>query len=404
MPYYIGDVIKDDKSLIARTPEKFRESGVEVLLESRVEQVDTDNRAVRLSDGTLVPYDTLVFGTGTNAVIPPVPGVDLEGVFVLKTLPDAIRIKRYLTEKQCGKALIIGAGFIGLEMAEAFRTQGIETEMIDLVDRPAIRWDPELSALIFKELDRNDVTFLPDTEMTAIEESGEEAGKGRRLRVKTNSEVKEADIVLVAVGVKPDTQLAAEAGLKLGASKAIKVDFSQRTSIEGIYAVGDCCEVYHRISREWVHMPLGDIANKQGRVAGANIGGGSLLFSGIVGTQSFKLFDLEVAATGIDEDKARQAGFHPVSVTIHGSPIAGSMAGGHRLTLRLVADRGTGILLGAQAIGTKGAVDRINTLSCALTAGMHLDEIAWMDLAYSPPLGSAWDLIHVAAQKLLKQR
>jgi NADPH-dependent 2,4-dienoyl-CoA reductase/sulfur reductase-like enzyme len=398
MPYYIGDVIKDEKRLVARTPEKFRETGVDVRLEVRVEEIDKDKKSLRLSDGSTVPYDILVLGTGTTAFVPRVPGVELEGIFVLKTLPDAIRIKAYLKEKSCRKAIIVGAGFIGLEMCEAFRTREIETQVIDLVSRPAMRWDSELSNMILEELTRQKVTFSPNTGMASIEE-----GKDYRLRLKTNNGDMEADMILIAIGVRPNVKLAGDAGLQMGKSGAIQVDFSQRTSEEGIYAVGDCCDVYHRVSRKWVHIPLGDIANKQGRVAGLNIGGGSMIFPGVVGAQSFKIFDIGAAATGIDEMEAKNSGYHPVSTVIWGNAIARSMPGEKKLGIKLVADRATGKLLGAQAVGARGAVERMNTLSCALWNDMRLDEIAYLDFAYSPPFSPAWDPIHIAAQELLRK-
>jgi CoA-dependent NAD(P)H sulfur oxidoreductase len=189
-------------------------------------------------------------------------------------------------------------------------------------------------------------------------------------------------------------------GLPIGETGAIRVNFSQRTPNEGIYAVGDCCEAFHRVSGRWVNVPLGDIANKQGRVAGRNIAGGDMIFPGIVGAQSFRVFDLEVAATGLDEREATQSGFHPASALVWGNAIARSMPGNAKLGLKLIADRATGKLLGAQSVGKAGAVSRINTLSAALWAGMTLDDVGYLDLAYSPPFSGSWDLIHVAAQTL----
>ena len=398
MPYYIGDVIKDEKSLVARTPEKFRETGVDVLLGNGVEAIDKAQKTVRLADGSAVPYDILVLGTGTEAFVPRVPGVGMEGVFVLKALPDAIAMKSYLREKQCRKAVIVGAGFIGLEMCEALRILDIETEVIDLSIRPATRWDPEFSKVMHDEMMRHAVRFSPNTGLTSIEE-----GKDRRLRLNTTRGEVEADMILLAIGVKPNVQLAADAGLQIGKSGAIQVDFSQRTSDEDVYAVGDCCEVYHRVSRKWTHIPLGDVANKQGRVAGVNIGGGAAIFPGVVGAQSFKLFDLGAAATGIDEAEAKRSGYHPVSTIIWGNAITHSLPGEKRLGIKLVADRATGMLLGAQAVGVRGAVERINTLSCALWAGMRLEDIAVLDFAYAPPFSTAWDPIHIAARDLIKK-
>jgi NADPH-dependent 2,4-dienoyl-CoA reductase/sulfur reductase-like enzyme len=395
MPYYIGDVIKDEKRLIARTPEKFRETGIDVRIETRVEAVDIQAGRVGLAGGESLPYDTLVLGTVTKPLLPGIPGESLAGVFTLKKLTDAVRIKAWLKEVPCKKALIVGAGFIGMEMAEALRTQGIETQIFHRGQLPVNRWDPELGAVVLEELKRHAVEFVTGTETLAIE-----PGTEHRLRLITNHGGFEADMILLAVGIRPDTELAGQMGLPLGKSGAIQVNLSQRTPREGIYAVGDCAESFHRVSGRWVSIPLGDIANKQGRVAGVNIGGGNAVFPGIVGAQSFKLFDLEVAATGLDEREAREAGFHPASKLVWGNALAGSMPGNRKLGLKLTADRATGKLLGAQAVGETGAVSRINTLSAALWTGLTLDDVGWLDLAYSPPVSSSWDAIHIAAQAL----
>jgi NADPH-dependent 2,4-dienoyl-CoA reductase/sulfur reductase-like enzyme len=398
MPYYIGDVIKDEKKLIARTPEKFRETGVDVRIDIRVEEVDEKAGEVRLADGTRLPFDILVLGTGTTPLMPGIPGETLEGVFTLKKFTDALRIKDWLREIPCRKAIIVGAGFIGMEMCEAIRNLGIETQVFHRGTLPVNRWDPEFSQAVLEELRRHGVDFVTDTETLAVE-----AGKDYRLRLVTNHGAAEADMILLAVGIRPDVTLAKQMGLPLGETGAIRVNFSQRAPREGVYAVGDCCESFHRVSGRWVNIPLGDIANKQGRVAGRNIGGGDMIFPGIVGAQCFKVFDLEVAATGLDEREAAQSGFRPVSALVWGNAIAGSMPGNTTLGLKLIADRATGKLLGAQAVGKAGAVSRINTLSSALWAGLTLDDVGWLDLAYSPPFGGSWDLIHVAAQALKRK-
>jgi NADPH-dependent 2,4-dienoyl-CoA reductase/sulfur reductase-like enzyme len=398
MPYYIGDVIKDEKKLIARTPEKFRETGVDVRIDSRVEEIDGKAGDVRLTDGTKLPYDILVLGTGTTSLTPGIPGEDREGVFTLKKFTDALRIKAWLRETSCRKAIIVGAGFIGMEMSEAIRNLGIETQVFHRRNLPVNRWDPEFSQVILEEIRRHKVDFVADTEARSVE-----AGKDHRLRLVTNHGGAEADMILMAVGIRPDVTLAKQMGLPLGQTGAIRVNFSQRTPKEGVYAVGDCCESYHRISGRWVNIPLGDIANKQGRVAGRNIGGGAMVFPGIVGAQSFKIFDLEVAATGLTEREAAESGFHPVGMLSWGNAIAGSMPGNTKLGLKLIVDRATGKLLGAQAVGKAGAVSRINTLSAALWSGMTLDDVGWLDLAYAPPVGPAWDLIHTTAQALKRK-
>ena len=398
MPYYIGDVIKDYKKLVIRTPEDFRKNGINVKIKTRVEDIDPEKGLVRLSDDSSLPFDILVMATGADAVRLDIPGADLDGVFVLRNLMDALRLKSYLNEQECGKAVIIGGGYIGMEMCEAMKNLGIQTTVIDMLPRPVIRWDAEFAKMILDELGKNSVSFLPETRPLAIEK-----GTKSRLVLKTDKGDLDADVILMGVGTRRDATLAKAAGLEMGASGAIKVDFRQQTSRGGIYAVGDCCEVFHKVARRWVYYPLGDIANKQGRVAGQNIGGRPTEFPGIVGAQSFKVFNLEVGATGLTEEEALTYGFQPVSAMIWGLPIGRPMAKGEKLGVKLVADKTTGKLLGGQCIGEKGAIQRIFALSVALWSGLGIDEVGYLDLPYAPPFGGAWDAIHVAAQEIMKK-
>lgn len=393
-PYYIGNIITDEKKLIARTPEKFRESGIDVQLNTEVTEIDTRETAVKTKDGRRYPYDFLVLGTGVSAFVPDIPGTDLPGVYVLKNLEDAVNIKRWLKEKNARRVVIIGGGFIGLEMSEALHAANIAVTVIHKDKMPANRWDPELSALMSEELAAHGVEFVAEAEAISIE-----AGKEAFLQVNTDKGTFAGDMVLLAVGVRPNTALAKSAGLAIGKTGAVTVNFSQKTSLENVYAAGDCCEAWNLVSRRFVHTPLGDIANKQGRVAGRNIGGNPLLFNGIVGAQSFRLFNLECAATGIAEREALAAGYAPVANITWGNAMAPSM-GRSRIGLKLIADKSSGKLLGAQAVGTAGVVGRINTLSVALWTGLTLDEIAYLDLAYAPPFSPVWDIIHNAAQAL----
>ncbi|MFZ2418049.1 MAG: FAD-dependent oxidoreductase [Smithellaceae bacterium] len=394
MPYYIGDVIHDQNRLIARTPEKFREGGIDVLLQTRVLGVDPAGGVVELQDGRKVPYDVMVMATGTSAVVPDMPGIDLPGVVSLRNLEDAIRIKTWLREKNAKRVVIVGGGFIGLEMSEALAAAGIQTTIIHKDPLPANRWDAALSKMMLEELQVNGVEFAANAAALTIEKGGKAL-----LTVTTDQGEYEGDLVLLAIGVRPDASLAKAAGLKIGPSGAIAVNFAQQTSLANVYAAGDCCESFHRVSRRWVNIPLGDIANKQGRVAGRNIGGKPLTFDGIVGAQSFRLFNLECAATGLSEKEALAAGFSPVSNITWGSAMAPAL-GMKKIGLKLIADRSSGKLLGAQAVGQAGAVGRINALSVALWTGLDLDQIGYLDLAYAPPFSAAWDIIHNAAQAL----
>jgi NADPH-dependent 2,4-dienoyl-CoA reductase/sulfur reductase-like enzyme len=395
MPYYIGDVIKESKKLVIRTPEEFKKTGIDVKIKTRVDGVDPQKGSLSLSDGTSLHYDLLVMATGAEATRLDIPGRDLEGVFVMRDLTDALKMKSYLNEKGCKKAVLIGAGYIGMEMCEALRNLGIEVKIMDILPRPAIRWDSEFTKMIVEELVKNQVEFLPETKPLAIEK-----GKEYRLKLQTSGGELDADLVLMGVGTKRNAVLAESMGLALGESGAIKVDFRQKTSRDGVYAVGDCCEVFHKVAGRWVYFPLGDVANKQGRVAGQNIGGYPAEFPGVVGAQAFKVFKLEVAATGLTEEEAAKYGFQPVSAMIWGLPVGRPMAKGEKLGVKLVGDKTTGKLLGGQCIGEKGAVQRVSSLSVALWAGLSVDEVGYLDLPYAPPFGGAWDAIHIAAQSL----
>ncbi|MCX5857370.1 MAG: FAD-dependent oxidoreductase [Deltaproteobacteria bacterium] len=398
MPYYIGDVIKDYKRLVIRTPEAFGKTGIDVKIRTRVEDLDPQKGMVRLSDGSSLPYDILVMATGADAARLDIPGADLDGVFVLRNLTDALRIKSYLSERECRKAVLIGGGFIAMEMCEALRNLGITTTVMIRGCRPVTRWDVEYTDIIIEELRKNKVAFVPETKFLAIER-----GTTSHLVLKTDKGDIDADVILMGVGTRRDTTLTKAAGIEMGDSGAIKVDFRQRTSVPGIYAVGDCCEVFHRVAGRWVYLPLGDIANKQGRVAGQNIGGYPAEFPGIVGAQSFKVFNLEVGATGLTEEEATRYGFQPISAMIQGLPVGRPMAQGEKLGVKLVADKVTGKLLGGQCIGEKGAIQRIFALSVALWSGLGIDQVGYLDLPYAPPFGGAWDAIHVAAQEITKK-
>ena len=395
-PYYIGDLIQDEHKLIARTPEKFNKDGIHVQLNAEVVRINPRENIVETKDGRQFPYDILVMATGTSAIVPDMPGIHLPGVFSLRNLEDAIHIKAWLREKNAKRVIMIGGGFIGLEMSEALHAAGISTTIIHKDAMPANRWDTALSSVMLEELQTHGVEFVANATAQAIEK-----GTSALLRVTTDKGSWEGDLVLMAIGVKPDARLAVSLGLNIGKTGAIAVNFAQQTSMGNVYAAGDCCESFHRVSRRWVNIPLGDIANKQGRVAGRNIGGRPLTFDGIVGAQSFRLFNLECAATGLSEAEALAAGYAPVSNITWGSAMAPAL-GMRKIGLKLIADKSSGKLIGAQAVGVAGAVGRINALSVALWTGLDLDQIGYLDLAYAPPFSAAWDIIHNAAQALAR--
>ena len=365
-------------------------------LHTRVAGVRPEAQKVVLASGENIPFDFLVMATGAAPRLPNVPGLDNEGIFTLRNLADAFRIKRFIHERRARRAVAVGAGFVSLEMCEAFRGLGLETTVLESEARPVMRLPEDFSAKIVEELQANGVSF-----MSRVKVEGFDRSPGG-IVIRTGNGTLEADLVLIAIGVVPEVKLAAEAGIALGRTGAIAVNDHQQTNVSFAYAAGDCCEAYHRVSRTQVYIPLGDTANKQGRVAGANIGGQDVTFPGILGSQCFKVFGLEVASTGLNEEEARKAGLAAASATIQGVSRAHSYPGTKRLWLRLVADNESGRFLGAQAVGGEGVVARINILAGALAGGLSLEEVAYLDLAYAPPFSGSWDPIHIAAQQLLK--
>ena len=352
---------------------------------------------MELESGEQLPFDHLVFATGAVPRPLAVPGEDLTGIFHLRKLTDAVRIKNFIAERRSKRAVLVGAGFISLEMCEAFRKLGLATTMVHRAEFPMSKLGEEFGKKILEELERNEVRFVPNATISGFESSS----KGE-IKVSSSNGPLVSDIVLLGIGIDPEVSLAREAGISTGPTGAIAVDDHMRTNIDSIYAAGDCCESYHRISGKPVHYPLGDIANKQGRVAGTNIGGQDLTFPGVVGSSCFKVFDLEVASTGLTEKESQEAGFDPTSVTIQGVSKPHGYPGAAKIWLRLVADKDSGRLLGAQGVGGDGVVSRLNILAAVLTAGLSVQELAYLDLAYAPPFSGSWDPLHIAAQQLLK--
>lgn len=389
-----------------RSPEEFKKKqGIDVLLRHSVTRIDPNRKFIEVEDlerGTRksVPYDKLVLATGARSKRLGLAGEDAENVYTLKDLQDAIRIKEHIVREKPERVGILGSGYIGLEMAEAFGLQGVETFVLHRGDRPAGRLELEISERILKELEENGVRFLARHEPVAFMQ---DAG-GAVTAVETTEGVIPVDMVLCAVGVVPNTALAEQAHIPVGKSGAIRTDRRQQTDVEGIFAAGDCAEVFHQVSKDWVHVPLGDVANKQGRVAGENAAGGDALFHGIVGSQCFRVFSLEVASTGITEREAREKGMDVGVQSIEGFSRVHYMPGAERLFLKLVFECPSGRLLGAHMAGREGVARRINTLAVAVQSGLTTAQVAGLDFAYSPPFSPALDPILIAAEQSLKKR
>lgn len=396
-PYFIAGRIPQAERLIARPPEKFAQAGIGVHLETGIAALDlaagvaTDTRDQRW------PFDLLAYTTGAASYRPAVTGGDAAGVFTLKDLADAIAIERFVREHDVRRALILGAGFIAMEMAEAFRELGLTTTILYRGTLPVRRLGAELAGIVLEELARQGVVFVRQADVTAIEPyTG-------GLRVASSQGEFEADLVLAALGVRPNTTLARQAGVVVGPTGAVATDARQRTNLEQVYSAGDCAEATHRLTGKAVYVPYGDVANKQGRVAGANIGGQQTEFAGVLGSWCFKVFDLEIASTGLTPAEAREAGLDAVAVRVRGSSRAGAYPGARPLHLQLVAERGSGRLIGAQAAGADQVIARVDAVAAGLHRGMTVADLSQLDLCYAPPFSPVWDPLHIAANECLKK-
>jgi len=390
---------------VVRTPQQFKEmQDIDVKTEHRVTKIDPKEKRVEVvdlvkSETQWVPYDKLIIATGARSRRLSIPGSDSKNIFTLKDLQDGIRIKNYIDEKRPKQVAILGGGFIGLEMCEAFRLRNLETFLLCRKDLPAGNLEREISEKILKELEENGVHFLTHQEPVAFRLNS----NGEVTSLETNKAHFPADMVLMAVGVIPNVEIAQETGIELGKTGAVRTDTAQKTNLADIYVAGDCCEVFNLVSQDWVHTPLGDIANKQGRVAGENAAGGRAVFLGVVGSAAFKVFELEVAFTGLGTQAAQRYGFEVGSQVIETESKVGYMPGAKRIVVKLIFDRKNGRVLGAQMVGKEGVARRINTLAVALHQKMTIDEIARLDFAYAPPFSAPMDPILIAAEQAAKK-
>lgn len=397
LPFYLSGETPDWRDLAHRTRDEIEAQGIRLLLDHRAEAVDVPDRCLLVrgpDDSVEVPYDALVIGTGAVPVRPALAGLDLPGVHVLHTMDDSFAVHG-LVSGSARSAAIIGAGYIGTEMADALVHRGLEVTVIGRASTVLSTIDPEFGEEVGEELRRHGVDVVTGVTVERVDREGDRlvvTGSGGLRRV--------TDLVLVAAGVRPDTSLAATAGARSGAGGAVDVDWRMRTGVAGVLAAGDCVHTWHRLLRRHVYLPLGTTSHKQGRVAGENAVGGDREFAGSLGTQVVKVFGLAAARTGLRDDEARAAGYDPVTVETAADDHKRYYPGAVSLRLRITGDRRSGRLLGAQIVGpVQGQVaKRIDTCASALFHGMTVDEVSDLDLAHTPPLGSPWDAVQVATQ------
>jgi len=404
MPYFIAGDIADYHSLIVRTPEQMAKQGVEVHVRHEVLAIDSDARTVFVRDldadggrEFAQRYDKLVIATGASAARPSLPGVDLAGVFVLRSLEHGRAIHRFLIEHDPRRAVVLGGGYVGVEMVETFRRLGLEARMVirsGKVMRKTL--DDDVRALVEEELAHQGVEVVTGKPV-AFE------GDGRVEAVVTeDGAYHPCDVALLGVGARPEVSLARAAGVALGATGAIATDSHMRTNLPDVYAAGDCAEAFHLVAGKPAYIPLGSTANKQGRVAGENVAGGEATFGGVVGTMVVRVFDLAVARTGLTATQARSLGYSVRAPMIRAMDSSHYFPGASSIHVKLVMDEETGRLLGGQIVGRKGVAKRVDVLATALHHRLTVPDLQRLDLSYAPPFAPVWDPILVAANVAMK--
>jgi len=409
IPYYVSGEVTHWRNLAHRTVSDLEATGMTLKLDTRAQRIDTDAHHVLISgeDGEVsLDYDALIIGTGARPIRPPIAGLDRlgpeHGVHLLHSMGDTFALMRSLEERDAKHAVIVGAGYIGLEMAEALSTRGLAVTQLEQLPEVLPTVDPELGALVHAELERHAVQVSCNTRVEEITTTTD-GGSARLEALATGPEDEPlrypADVVLMVVGVRPDSELAASAGGQLGIKGAILVDRQMRTSLPDVFAAGDCTVTYHRLLGTG-YLPLGTTAHKQGRIAGENALGGTREFAGSLGTQVVKVFDLVAARTGVRDYEAAGAGFEPVTVTSVADDHKAYYPGSHPITMSYTGDRRTGRLLGAQLVGHRTAeiAKRIDIPATAIFNELTIDQLSDLDLSYTPPLGSPWDALQTGAQ------
>ena len=413
IPYYVSGEVAHWRNLAHRTAADLEATGMRLRTDTTARRIDVPGRKLAVTSARrgeeVLSYDKLIVGTGAVPVRPRIQGVagpgglgPDDGVHLLHSMGDTFAVMRTLDQAAPASAVIVGAGYIGLEMADALTVRGLRVTQMEQLPEVLPTVDPELGALVHGELAARGVQVLTGTTVQAIGTA--RPGQAGRLEVQAaaadgSAVTRTADLVLVVVGVRPETSLAAEAGAELGVKGAIAVDPWMRTSLPDVYAAGDCVITHHRLLGV-TYLPLGTTAHKQGRVAGENALGGDRQFAGSLGTQVVKIFDQAAARTGLRDHEAAPAGFDPVTIETQADDHKAYYPGSHRITMRVTGDRATGRLLGMQLFGHKNAeiAKRVDIAAAAIFHHMTVDAVSDLDLSYTPPLGSPWDAVQAGAQ------
>ncbi len=394
IPFHVGGEVPDVESLVARSPETFRtRQDIDVRLRHEAVAIDLDARTVQARDlendvTVTLGFDLLMYGTGARPVRPDWPGVDLPHVHFAHTLADAGRLATVAAETRGRPVAVVGGGYIGIEIAEAFVQRGAEVTLFAKASQLLTNLDADMAALVGAAAERVGVDVRLDEGVTGIEPG----------RVVTQKGTYPAEVVVLGMGVMPNGELAAASGLATGVRGSVVVDDHQQAAA-GVYSAGDCCQSIHRVTGRPTWIALGTVANKQARVAGTNLGGGDATFPGVLGTAITKLCDTEIARTGLTEAEAEASGLDAVATVAEASTRAHYFPGNGPITVKLVHERDSRRLLGGQIVGAPGAGKRIDTIATALWAGLTVDDLVNLDLAYAPPFSPVWDPVNSAARQ-----
>jgi NADPH-dependent 2,4-dienoyl-CoA reductase/sulfur reductase-like enzyme len=389
---YVIEGLSEIRNLVYYPPSVFvEERGIDLYLNSEVVEVEEGELRYRKGERERkAEWDVLVFATGSLPRIPPIEGIDLEGVFSISHPKDAETFLKSVEKAE--KIVIVGLGYLGVEMAEALSMRGKKVTVLEMLDHPLPNFDREIAEVLREEMEKK-VELRLSEKLHAFE------GKERVEKVVSENDEFEADLVLLATGVKPNVELASTF-VKLGVTGAIEVDEHMRTSVENVYAVGDCAETWHLITKRRVWIPLAPYANKMGYVAGINICGGDLKFPGVLGTQIIKFYDLQIGRTGLNEKEAEKSGFRVKSTFIISRSRPKYYPGGREIYLKLICDEETKKLLGAQIAGYESVLARVNAVAIALQSGFSVRDLFFSDIPYAPPLSTVWDPLIIASRRL----
>ncbi|MDD5984762.1 MAG: CoA-disulfide reductase [Turicibacter sp.] len=396
LPYFVGNFFEDSQKMIARTVEQFNASGITVNIEHEVLNVDTDNKCITvknlLTGETFTDtYDKLMIATGASAIIPPINNVDLKHVYTLKSMEDGEALKHAMQNEALKRVAIVGAGFIGLEVVEAAKQYGKEVHVFQLNDRVLVdTFDKEITDLLEEELRTHDVHLHLSQTVTEL------VGDQAVTQIKTNDETFDVDIVVLTAGVRPNTSFLKDTKIEMLRNGALVIDHEGRTSIEDIYAAGDCASINHILKPEPAYIPLATVANKMGRIIGENLAGAHHTFNGSLASACLKVMNLEAGRTGLSEQEAINLGINYKTVFITDMNQTSYYPGQSKINVKLIYNADTKVILGGQIVGRKDAVQRVNVLATAIFAGLTTDQLAMLDLCYAPPFARTWDVLNIA--------